>query len=179
MKASTLFVLASALCMSHVDADAGDPAPRALAGGVGSYSVTGDDFQLASTTAPYQTDGTGHFYCDAGAPTRIASAAVHIPAGRRLAYLDLWGDDDSASDFISATLYATCHASDAPGGALNSSLATVTSEGHSGLFFEDAMVPTHYADPEQCAYSINLLLGTAGTCEGAALLVSKLRVVWN
>ena len=40
------------------------------------------------------------------------------------------------------------------------------------------MVPTHYADPEQCAYSINLLLGTAGTCEGAALLVSKLRVVW-
>lgn len=186
MKASTYFVLAGALCMSHVHADprpepgihAGDPAPRVPAGGSGSYSVTGDDFHLASTTAPYHTDGLGHLYCESGASIRIASAAVHIPAGRRLAYLDLWGRDDSPSDIVSATLYATCHASDAPGDALNTTLATVTSEGHSGLFFEDSTVPTHYANPEQCAYSINLQLGLSGACEGDALLVSKVRVVW-
>lgn len=158
-------------------ADAPTPdAPR----GVGSYhAVTGEDFQMAASDAEYQTDGTSYLYCSAGETSRIASAVIHVPAGRSPMYLDMWGRDNSAADVVSASLYSTCHASDGPADPQNTLLATVTSAGHSGSFFADEPVPGHHADPAHCTYNINLQLGTAGTCEGTALVLYKVRVVWN
>lgn len=148
--------------------------------GVGTFhAVTGDDFQMAASDAPYRTDGNSYLYCSAGETSRIASATIEIPAGRRLTYLDLWGRDDSAADVVSAVLFSTCHASGGPGAPSNTILATVTSAGQSGTFFAHEPVPEYHADPAHCSYSINLLLGTEGPCEGDALLLSKVRVGWN
>lgn len=151
-------------------------APRGVGGG--SHAVTGDDFQMAASDAEYQTDGRSYLYCSAGETSLIASAAIHVPAGRRLAFIDLWGRDDSPSDVVSATLFSTCHPSEGPGAPANTILATVTSTGQSGTFFADEPIPEHDADPLHCSYSINLQLGSAGPCEGDALLMSKVRLVW-
>lgn len=156
-------------------ADAGTPTrPR---GSGTAHAVTGDDFKMASTDSAYHTDGRSHLWCAAGESTRIASAAIEVPAGRRFAYLDLWGLDESATDDITAVLYSTCHASDGPGAPSNTVLATVTSAGNSGAFFTYEMIPDQPADPAHCTYSINLLLGANGTCEGPALTLYKVRVV--
>jgi len=154
-------------------------APDAPRGGGNFHAVTGDDFHMTSTDRQYQTDGNSYLYCNAGETGRIASAVIEVPAGRRIIYLDMWGKDDSAGDVVSATLFATCHPTVGPGAPGNLILATVTSAGQSGAFFADEVVPEYRADPDHCSYSINLLLGTDGLCEGDALLLSKVRVVWN
>jgi hypothetical protein len=151
-------------------------APR----GAGTYhAVTGDDFQMAASDAEYRSDGTSYLYCSTGEATRIASAVIHVPAGRSPTWLDMWGHDNSAADVVSASLYSTCHASDGPDDPQNTVLATVTSAGQSGPFFADEPVLGYHADPAHCTYSINVQLGTAGTCEGTALVLYKVRVAWN
>lgn len=144
-----------------------------------SYSMTGDDFRMAATFSDYDTDGNGYLYCPSGAAVRVASASVDVPADHRLLYLDLWGEDDSTGDVLRATLIATCHATDGAGSPNNLVLAEVDSSGLSGDFFQDTAIPEHYANPEQCAYAINLILGEDGTCEGDALTLQKVRVTWS
>ena len=156
-------------------ASAGAPAvPR---GSGTPHAVTGDDFKMASSDSAYHTDGRSHLWCPAGESYRIASAAIDVPAGRRFAYLDLWGVDESATNDITAILYSTCHPPGGPGGPSNMVLASVTSDGAPGAFFAYATIPDHAADPAHCTYSINLLLGASGTCEGTALVLHKVRVV--
>jgi hypothetical protein len=140
--------------------------------------MDGDDFRMAATFSAYDTQGNGYLYCPAGASVRVASAAVNLPADRRVEYLDLWGVDNSAGDILGATLFATCHASDAAGSPGNTVLAEVDSNGISGAFFRDSAIPEYFADPEHCAYTINLVFGEDGTCEGDALLLHKVRVTW-
>lgn len=143
-----------------------------------SFAMTGDDFRMASTSADYGTEGYGYLYCPSGSAVRVASATVDVPAGHRLAYLDLWGTDDSTAEDLSASLIATCHTSDAAGSPNNFVLAEVDSAGLSGDFFQDTLIPEHFANPEQCAYAINLVFGD-GFCEGTDLMLQKVRVSWS
>ncbi len=146
-----------------------------------SYSVTGDDFRMASSSVGYDTTGQGTLQCTAGAAPSLASAVVHVPSGHRLMFLDLWGYDASPKD-ITAFLLATCMDESHTGNPSQTVLAQVRSQAAGGpspgRFFDRSTIPSYYANPARCGYSINLALG-GGACEGSALSLYKARVVWQ
>ena len=143
-----------------------------------SYAMTGEDFVTISSLSDYNSAAYGHLYCPTGATSRIASASVNVPTDRRLFFLDMWGRDASATQDMSATLYATCQPADGAGTPNNFVLAEVTSPAivGDGDFFEFDTVSETYFDPQRCGYSVNLVLGS-GTCVGSDLTLYKVRVV--
>lgn len=167
--------------------DAGPAAAkRNLAGDVPSidgrsYSVTGDDFSMVSTTAAYLTSGNSYLFCPVGSGGNNAAAVVHVPDGHQLEYLDFWGGDDSTTENMTAYLIETCMADDSDTTGYQTILAQISSSpnpsGAPGDFFRDALIPTYYADPRSCTYTVNVVLST-GTCQGEDLIAYKVRVTW-
>ncbi len=145
-----------------------------------SFSMTGDDFVQLTSGSLYDTDGQSSMYCRSASPGqgRLLSAAVQVPDGRRLEYLDLFGSDTSAAEDIGASLFATCYIADAT--LTQGIIAQTTSTGlPPGEFSTYVAIPEYYADTRECSYSIVVNLGIGATCEDAALKLRKVRLVWG
>ncbi|MDL1868276.1 hypothetical protein FBQ98_02415 [Gammaproteobacteria bacterium PRO6] len=156
-----------------------DTDPVAVTGTAGdSFTITGDDFTVDRPNGLYSTAGMGYLTCGEGG-ARIATAEVTIPAGVQLRYLDLWGNDDSATADIRAYLYGTCQRPHAPGVPRTTEIGVVQSSGAPGDFFTFVELPLPYSDPRNCSYAVIVAFDSSGYCPANPGTLYKVRVVWQ